>query len=335
MSPNIPLTTPIASSIDVSGLNIYVGNPIAPTSRTWSIPNISITPIPLNPTNKQMHVSEGPVSTPEISSKANPQSKFPCDFLLNPGRNPVASQEPFGQSKQPALNILSGSQSGLSEGNPGLTLHQNMEPKGKSVQSQAPIEDCEKVTGHHHPYASKPRTAHSSSSREKIVDDEDENMSSNHSETNDESRRDNFMACEEGTQSNSEFTHPQIPLSQSMLEQYKIRQQRNQACKAHNVAKCARQKEKERWLKAELPEHMHGMRSAVQAHCLFLLKVRNKDFSPLPEPPSTEEHEIVIQVSGHLGYIPKDVFNEPSTQFQSQGFQSYCKNELHKLGQIN
>ncbi|MBW0492396.1 hypothetical protein O181_032111 [Austropuccinia psidii MF-1] len=96
MSPNILLTTPIASSMNVSGLNIDVGNPTAPTSSTWSIPNISVTPIPLNPTNTQMHVSEGPGSTPEISSKANPQSKFPRDFLLNPGQNPVVSQEPFG-----------------------------------------------------------------------------------------------------------------------------------------------------------------------------------------------------------------------------------------------
>ncbi|MBW0516853.1 hypothetical protein O181_056568 [Austropuccinia psidii MF-1] len=91
MTPNIPLITPIASSINVPGLNIDVGNPMAQTSSTWSIPNTSITPIPPNPTNTQMHVSEGPGSTPEISSKANPQSKFPHDFLLNPGQNPVAS----------------------------------------------------------------------------------------------------------------------------------------------------------------------------------------------------------------------------------------------------
>ncbi|MBW0561088.1 hypothetical protein O181_100803 [Austropuccinia psidii MF-1] len=112
-SPNIPLTTPIASSINVSGLNI-----------------------------------DGPEGTPQISSNTNPQSKFPREFLLNPGRNPVASQDPFGQSKQPTLNIPSGSQvhvgnerrvdggrrkrplenvtwSGLLEGNPGLTLHQS------------------------------------------------------------------------------------------------------------------------------------------------------------------------------------------------------------------
>ncbi|MBW0479028.1 hypothetical protein O181_018743 [Austropuccinia psidii MF-1] len=110
ISPNIPLTTPSASLMNVSGFNIVVGNLMAPTSSPWTIPNISITPIPLNPTNTQIHVSEGLGSTPEILSNANPQSKFPHDFLLNPGWNPVASQEPFGQRKQPTLNIQSESQ---------------------------------------------------------------------------------------------------------------------------------------------------------------------------------------------------------------------------------
>ncbi|MBW0542585.1 hypothetical protein O181_082300 [Austropuccinia psidii MF-1] len=49
MSPNIPLMSPIASSMNVSGLNIDVGNPTAQTSSTWSIPNICVTPIPLIP----------------------------------------------------------------------------------------------------------------------------------------------------------------------------------------------------------------------------------------------------------------------------------------------
>ncbi|MBW0493886.1 hypothetical protein O181_033601 [Austropuccinia psidii MF-1] len=57
MSPNIPLTTPISSSMIVSGLKTDVGDATSQTSRTWSIPNISITPIPPNPTNKQMQVS--------------------------------------------------------------------------------------------------------------------------------------------------------------------------------------------------------------------------------------------------------------------------------------
>ncbi|MBW0552668.1 hypothetical protein O181_092383, partial [Austropuccinia psidii MF-1] len=288
-------------------------------------------------------------------------------FLLNPGQNPVPSQDPFGGSKQPTLNIPPVSQvhvgderhvdwgrqkrplenvtwSGLLEGNAGLTLHQNKAPKGKSVQSQEPIEDRdelyaysplvhkEEVTGRNHPYSSKPRTTHASSSREKMVVDEDENMSPTQMEKNDEPRRDNFMAHEHGTQSNSEFTHAQMPLAQSKLEQSEVRQQRNQACKAHNTTKCASQKEQQRWLKAELPEDFHGMRSAVHSHCLFLLKIRDKDFSSLPAPPSTEAREIAIQVAGHLRYVPEDVFNEPSTQVQSQGFQSYCENELHKLG---
>ncbi|MBW0500316.1 hypothetical protein O181_040031 [Austropuccinia psidii MF-1] len=111
-----------------------------------------------------------------------------------------------------------------------------------------------------------------------------------------------------------------------------MRQRRNQAHKSHNVAKCASQKEKQRWLKAELPENFHEMRSAVHAHFLFLLKVRDKDFSSLPAPPSKEECEFAIKVAGHLGYVPKDFFNEPSTQVQCHGFQSYCKDELYKLG---
>ncbi|MBW0514464.1 hypothetical protein O181_054179 [Austropuccinia psidii MF-1] len=240
--------------MNVSGLNIDVGNRMVQTSSTWSIPNISVTAIPPNPTNTQIHVYEGPGSAPEISLKANPRSKFPCEFLLNPGQNPVTSQEPFGQSKQPTLNIPSGSQVHVGHEN----LVDDMAPKGKSSQSQEPIEDSdelyaslplihkEKLTGHHHPYDSKPRTAHASSSREKIADDEDENMSPNHSETNYEPRRDNFMAHEEGTQSNSEFTHTQMPLSQSMLDQSKIRQKGNHAHKAHNVSKGASQKEQQR-----------------------------------------------------------------------------------------
>ncbi|MBW0588918.1 hypothetical protein O181_128633 [Austropuccinia psidii MF-1] len=123
-----------------------------------------------------------------------------------------------------------------------------------------------------------------------------------------------------------------MPITQSMLVQSEMRQKRNQAFKAHNVAKRASQKEKQKWLKAELPENVHGMRSAVHSHYLFLLKVRDKDFSSLPEPTSTEEHESAIQVTGYLEYVPEDVFNEPSTQVQSQGFQSYFKNALHKLG---
>ncbi|MBW0591158.1 hypothetical protein O181_130873, partial [Austropuccinia psidii MF-1] len=183
---------------------------------------------------------------------------------------------------------------------------------GDELYGSSPLGHKEKVTGLHHPYASKPRTAHASSSREKMVDDEDENMSPTQMETNDEPRRDTFMVHEHGTQSNSEFTLSQMPLAHSMFEQL--------------------EKEQQKWLKAELPENVHGLRSAVHAHFLFLLKVRDKDFSSLPAPPSTEEREIAIQVAGHLGYVPKDVFNEPSTQVQSQGFQSYCKNELHKLG---
>ncbi|MBW0571122.1 hypothetical protein O181_110837 [Austropuccinia psidii MF-1] len=67
-------------------------------------------------------------------------------------------------------------------------------------------------------------------------------MSPTQSERNDEPRRENFMAHEQGTQSNSEFTHPQMGLAQSMLDQSEVRQQRDQPPKAHNVAKHASQK---------------------------------------------------------------------------------------------
>ncbi|MBW0512196.1 hypothetical protein O181_051911 [Austropuccinia psidii MF-1] len=178
MSPNITLTTPIASLINVSCLNIDVGHATSQSSSTWSITNISLTPIPPNPTNTQMHVSEGPGSTPEISPKANPQ-----DFLLNPGWNPVAPRNPLGepvdvgQKKRPLENAP---WSGLSEGNPGLKLHQSDE-----LYASSPLVHKENVTGPHHPYASKLRMGLASSSREKIVDDEDENMSLTQSKTND------------------------------------------------------------------------------------------------------------------------------------------------------
>ncbi|MBW0491522.1 hypothetical protein O181_031237 [Austropuccinia psidii MF-1] len=166
------------------------------------------------------------------------------------------------------------------------------------------------------------RTGHSSSFRERIVDDEDKKMSSSQSETNGEPRRENLMAHEEGTQANSEFTHTQMTLTHTRLDQSKMRQQRSQGHKAHNVAKHVSQKEQQRWLKAEIPYNVHGMRSAVHVHFLLLLKVKEKNFYSLPEPPSTEEHEIAIQVTGHLEYVPKDAFIEPLTQVQSQGFQS-------------
>ncbi|MBW0542305.1 hypothetical protein O181_082020 [Austropuccinia psidii MF-1] len=113
---------------------------------------------------------------------------------------------------------------------------------GDELHASSPLIHQEKFTVCQHPYSSKPRMGHSSSSREIIVDDEDENMSPNQSETNDEPRRENFTAQEQGTQTNSELTHPQIPLSQSMLNQSKIRQQRNQAgkmCKPEGATKMA------------------------------------------------------------------------------------------------
>ncbi|MBW0568918.1 hypothetical protein O181_108633 [Austropuccinia psidii MF-1] len=95
---------------------------------------------------------------------------------------------------------------------------------GDEIYASSPLVHREKVTGCHHLYASKLRTGHASSSREKIVDDEDENMSPTKSERNDEPRRDNFMAHEQGTQSNSELTHPQMRLAWCMLDSSEMRQ---------------------------------------------------------------------------------------------------------------
>ncbi|MBW0592024.1 hypothetical protein O181_131739 [Austropuccinia psidii MF-1] len=118
--------------------------------------------------------------------------------------------------------------------------------EGDDIYASSTRVHKEEVTGGHHPYASKQRMGHSSSSRERIIDDEYENMSPTQSETNDEQRGDNFTAHEQGSQSMSEFTHPHMPLAQSMLNQSEMIKKRNQACQDHNVAKCASPKERER-----------------------------------------------------------------------------------------
>ncbi|MBW0496353.1 hypothetical protein O181_036068 [Austropuccinia psidii MF-1] len=204
--------------------------------------------------------------------------------------------------------------------------------EGVEVYTSSPIFHKERVTGNHHLYAFNPKMGHSCTLRVHLVNDEDENMSPTQSETKGKPRREDLMVHEKGTKRNSEFTHPQMALAHSLLEQSEIRQKRNKSCKSLNVEKGSSQKDQHRFLKAEIPDSFHGMRSAVNSHLLFLLKVKDNYFSALPEPQSTEEHEIALKVAGHLGYIPEDVFNEPSAQVQSQGFQSYCENQLHKLG---
>ncbi|MBW0556898.1 hypothetical protein O181_096613 [Austropuccinia psidii MF-1] len=82
LSPNIPLTTTIASSMNVSGLNIDVGNAMAQTSSTWSIPDISVTPIPQNPTNTQMHVSGGQEAHLKSHQRLIPNQNFHMSFSL-------------------------------------------------------------------------------------------------------------------------------------------------------------------------------------------------------------------------------------------------------------
>ncbi|MBW0520015.1 hypothetical protein O181_059730 [Austropuccinia psidii MF-1] len=110
MSQNIPFTTPIASSMNVSGLNIDVGNPTPPTSSTWSIPNILSLQFPQIPLIHKFMCLRGKEAHLKSHQRLIHNQIFPHDFLLNPGWNPVAYQEPFGRSKQPTLNIPSGSQ---------------------------------------------------------------------------------------------------------------------------------------------------------------------------------------------------------------------------------
>ncbi|MBW0516321.1 hypothetical protein O181_056036 [Austropuccinia psidii MF-1] len=109
-------------------------------------------------------------------------------------------------------------------------------------------------------------------------------MSPTQSRKNGKPRREDLVVHEEVTRENSGFTHPQMALTQSFFHQSEMRQKRDQSFKAHNMEKGVRQKHKKRWLKVELPVTVHGMRSAVYAHFLFLLKVKDKDFSSLPEP---------------------------------------------------
>ncbi|MBW0488500.1 hypothetical protein O181_028215 [Austropuccinia psidii MF-1] len=60
---------------------------------------------------------------------------------------------------------------------------------GNELYASSPLVNKEKVTGHHHSYAPKPRTANAISSRETSLDDGDENMSLKQSERHDEPRR--------------------------------------------------------------------------------------------------------------------------------------------------
>ncbi|MBW0460706.1 hypothetical protein O181_000421 [Austropuccinia psidii MF-1] len=97
MSPNIPLETHIVSSLNLSSLKIDVGNSTAQTTSAWKIPNISVAPNSPNPTDSQIHVSDGPQSIQKTSSKANPHSNFLCDFLPNPMVILWSPRDPLGK----------------------------------------------------------------------------------------------------------------------------------------------------------------------------------------------------------------------------------------------
>ncbi|MBW0566650.1 hypothetical protein O181_106365 [Austropuccinia psidii MF-1] len=176
--------------MNVSGLNIDLGNLKAPTSSTWPIPNNSITPIPPNPTNTQMNVSEGPEAHLKSHQRLIPNQNFHVSSSLILVRIQSNPRIPLDKvNSQPSI---------FHQDLRFMWEIKNMAPKHKSVHSQEPIEHRDelyasspvvhkgKVTGRHHPHASKPRNGHASSSRESIVDYEDENMSPTQSERNDE-----------------------------------------------------------------------------------------------------------------------------------------------------
>ncbi|MBW0582536.1 hypothetical protein O181_122251 [Austropuccinia psidii MF-1] len=172
-SPNIPLTTPIASSMNVSSLNIDVGNVMAQNSSTWSMQNISVTPIPPNPTKHKCMCMRGQEAHLKSHQRLIPNQNFHMTsslILVGIQSHPRIPLDERVDGRQRKRSLKNATQSGLSEGNPGLTLHQHMAPEGKSVQSHETIKDRdelyassplvnkEKFTGLHHPYASKPRT---------------------------------------------------------------------------------------------------------------------------------------------------------------------------------
>ncbi|MBW0477443.1 hypothetical protein O181_017158 [Austropuccinia psidii MF-1] len=83
--------------------------------------------------------------------------------------------------------------------------------------------------------------------------------------------------------------------------------------------------------KGQIPENVHGMRSAVDWHCWLLLNVPNKDLAKLPAQQTPEERKGAVEVAGHLGYLTAETFNDLSKEIQLQALCIYCQNELHKL----
>ncbi|MBW0467570.1 hypothetical protein O181_007285 [Austropuccinia psidii MF-1] len=104
MSPNIPLTTPIASSWNVSGLKIDMGNPMAPTASTWAIPNILITPIPPNPTNTQIMCLSGQEAHLKSHQRLIPNQYFHMTSSLILVRIQLYPMNPLGKiNSQPSI----------------------------------------------------------------------------------------------------------------------------------------------------------------------------------------------------------------------------------------
>ncbi|MBW0526613.1 hypothetical protein O181_066328 [Austropuccinia psidii MF-1] len=184
LSPNLPLTTPIASLMNVSGLNIDVGNSKAQTSSTWSFPNISTTPISQIPLIHKWMCLRGQKAHLKSHQTLIPNQNFRASSSLILVRIQSHPTIPlYKVNSQPSifhhdLMFMWAMKSGLMVGNEKdywkmlLRVIWHLKASDELYASSALVHK-ERVTGHHHPNAPKPRTGHASSSRDEIVDDED------------------------------------------------------------------------------------------------------------------------------------------------------------------
>ncbi|MBW0478737.1 hypothetical protein O181_018452 [Austropuccinia psidii MF-1] len=181
MRTRIPLTTPIASSMNLSGLNIDVGNATTQTQALGQYQIFLPLPFPQIPLiHKHMCLRDH-----EAHQKfhqrliRNPNFHVNSSLILWSPRNPLGKVSSRFSILHQDLRLMWAMKNGL------MIWH--LKARQSGLRSQWKI--MTKVTECHDPYASKPRMGHASSSREKMVGDRDENMSLTQSETNDEPRR--------------------------------------------------------------------------------------------------------------------------------------------------
>ncbi|CAH7667645.1 hypothetical protein PPACK8108_LOCUS2064 [Phakopsora pachyrhizi] len=85
-----------------------------------------------------------------------------------------------------------------------------------------------------------------------------------------------------------------------------MRQRKGLKKKSNDKSKRQSKNQRLKQINAELPENVTGMRTVVQVHCPFLLAIKDRDLSTIPQPPTAEE--------------------------QSKAYKSFVKSKLLKLG---